>query len=152
MTRDADHVLDAIDGALADWNTSVDAMRWTPDRDPLLVPFTPGLSLVARPVTDEEWARLAAAMAPAIRRSMEQAQRVMNEQIVPAIQRAAKNLARYAQHLEETGVLDQLRAAHGIETPPPVDPRERALHAVHHRNTGPALQHRPPRRIDPVTR
>lgn len=27
----ADHVLDAIDGALADYATSVDAMRWTPD-------------------------------------------------------------------------------------------------------------------------
>lgn len=31
MSAAADHVLDAIDGALGDWRVSQDAMRWHPD-------------------------------------------------------------------------------------------------------------------------
>jgi hypothetical protein len=33
MTEHADHVLAAIDGAIADWETSDDAVRWVPEDD-----------------------------------------------------------------------------------------------------------------------
>lgn len=52
MTRTADEVLDAIDGALDDWAVSDDAMRWVPPEER---PQRPDDQMMAFP---DEWASL----------------------------------------------------------------------------------------------
>lgn len=63
MSRDPDHVLDAIDGVVDDWETlSADAMRWTPPekRPPdllsevtqIFAPLTHALTEAFRPLGD----------------------------------------------------------------------------------------------------
>lgn len=48
--------------------------------------------------------------------------------------------------------LQKLQRAGVIPTPPPADPRQRALDHVRNRNTGPQRRPRAPRRIDPPAR
>ncbi|MFG3437870.1 hypothetical protein ACGF0J_11585 [Nonomuraea sp. NPDC047897] len=63
MSRDPDHVLDAIDGAVDEWETlSADAMRWAPpeNKQPdllgevgeILAPLTHAVTEVLRPLGD----------------------------------------------------------------------------------------------------
>ncbi|WP_113703408.1 hypothetical protein [Nonomuraea lactucae] len=63
MPRDPDHVLDAIDGVVDDWETlSADAMRWTPPekKEPdllsevaeIFAPLTNALTEAFRPLGD----------------------------------------------------------------------------------------------------
>lgn len=73
--------------------------------------------------------------------------RAVNEQIGQAWTDAWRNIAEavrpFAEHLERSGVLEEQ---------PPEDPRERALWLRQHRNTGPAVQARAPRAINPRRR
>jgi hypothetical protein len=104
------HVLDTIDGALADWSTSGDAMRWTPDEPREAKPARP----VLVPAPDPE----------AVRRLWEQ----LRDAIRPFVAWAEQA----AHELEE-----KLRAVGHLPEPLPTDPRERALWLAQHRNTGP---------------
>lgn len=76
MSRDTDDVLALIDGALEDWSTSGDAMRWTPE-----APVVPRLRFEPPVLTEADLARVRAgfrafadslsALAPTIRRLTE---------------------------------------------------------------------------------
>lgn len=104
-----EHVLEAIDGALADWALSKDAMRWSPEPED-----APPL---AWQMTGEQRAEIQDAM----------------RRVGVTIQSFADRYVAAFNHLAP-----KLRELGALLGEPPRDPRERALWLRRHRNTGPA--------------
>jgi hypothetical protein len=118
-------ILDLIDGAIHDVETSADAMRWSPDPPPRpsTVPTAPpGLTDWQLTVLQEAFANLAAHMTELARAVF-------------------RDLGRAFAEIADLMDSDHLE---------PEDPRERALWLRRNRNTGPKTPPRAPRAINPT--
>lgn len=169
MSEDrTDHVIEAIDGALADF-TSPDAMRWSPDPDhaePTRPTFRryhaavsergfrgPRLSMMImdeaagpllHPRDHADLARWSSDHA-AFPVTFDMPATALNDETAAALRRASERagevFAEFARHVSDTYAKVRVvmdRIAPPESDPPPLDPRERALWARRNRNTGPA--------------
>lgn len=115
----AQHVIDAIDGALHDWAVSDDAMRWTPS--PSTTPDPPGVVLAQMVAAQEIARRVFEQLGEALRPIIEWGERVAAELGVGGVE--------FAEYLRSTGLAPR---------PTPADPWARALQLRRQRNTGPS--------------
>lgn len=121
MTDRTSEVIEAIDGALSDWSTSGDAMRWVPPEGRTEPPVEPAQVLW---LMDDWVAAIAAATSQYL------------EEVVVAFD-------ALGAALRDAGVLvDEL----SVELE---DPKSRALRLRQARNTGPAQRMRAPRHLPP---
>ena len=157
--RDTAGVLDAIDGALGDWETSPDAMRWTPPEDSPPVTLRSVMDLIVSSRTSTTFPRQSPidSITPAL---IERARARMREQFATtqvAMQRAADAADAASRRIAEIAAtfdnvtppqfaglrgftpeitwLDEA-ASPAVEEPEET-PRERALRLRRERNTGP---------------
>ena len=150
MDRDAvDALLDTIDGALRDYGTSNDAMRWQPADDRAQGPVhrNSGVRLLEVPFVGCDLPDLRFPVPqwdPEMFRPMVRQLAAAFATTSADVLNAVKNLAAaFAESGSNIAALQE-------SADPPMDSRERALQLRRARNTGPVQRHRPPRRVDPT--
>lgn len=130
-------ILDAIDGALNDWEVSDDAMRWRPEKD-----------------RDQPPPRQEDRLGPVRRAYYRSDLTALATHLAPAMQQLNQQLNQQFDYLTDVFRRNGIAVWHRPRTrPPEEDPWERALRLRRTRNTGPTKplpDYRPPhsRHID----